>query len=479
MSQTSESNSSQSIESQFISELIYELDDRPPPFKAVLAAIQHILAIFVSIVTPPLIICGAIGLDIRNTGYVVSMSLVASGISTFIHARRRTGPIGSGLLSISGTSTAFIAPIIGAGMLAINDGGTPEQAMALLMGVCIAGGILEMGISRIFHLARKVFTPLVTGTVVTLIGMTLVRVGMTNMGGGFAALGTDSFGNMQSLLLAFITLGSIIFFNCSKNDYIRMGSIAMGMVVGFVVCLFMGIVDFSPMAEQDIFAVPNPLRFGLDFSIAAFIPLAFAYATSAVETVGDLTATSAVSKQPVDGPVYISRIKSGVLGDGFNSTLAGVFGSFPQTTFSQNNGIIQLTGVASRHIGYYVAGILTLVGLFPVIGGAFMVIPAPVLGGATLIMFGTIATSGIRILASEKLDRRGVVILATSMGMGLGVTYVPQILQNLDPVVQTVLAPGYTTGGIVAIILNLLIPASGQSEEAKDTVVDKTQPQSS
>ena len=150
MSQSGEQSSSQAMQAQFNAELIYELDDRPPPLNAILAAIQHILAIFVSIVTPPLIICGAIGADVKTTGYVVSMSLIISGISTFIHARR-FGPVGSGLLSISGTSTAFIAPLISVGILKMNEGGTPEEALALMMGVCLAGGLLEMLISRLFH----------------------------------------------------------------------------------------------------------------------------------------------------------------------------------------------------------------------------------------------------------------------------------------------------------------------------------------
>ncbi len=448
---------SQVTENQFATDLIYELEDKPPLFPALFAAIQHVLSIFLSIIAPPLIICGAMNVDITTTSYIVSMSLFISGVATFIQARR-FGPVGSGLLSIQGTSFSFLGPIIGAGLAAIEGGATPEEALAIIFGVCLAGSFIEMTISRFFHIARKVFTPLVTGTVVTLIGMTLIKVGMTSMGGGYAAMGDGSFGSIQNLSIAFLTLATILVFNNAKNKYLRMSSIFIGIIVGYVVSIALGIVDFSELSKLDAIAVPVPFKFGIDFTWAAFLPIAFVYLVTAVESIGDLTATSAVSKQPVKGPAYINRIKGGVFGDGVNSFIAAVFNTFPNTTFSQNNGVIQLTGVASRYVGYYVAGILVLIGMFPIVGGIFKLLPQAVLGGATIIMFGTIASSGIRIIASEKLDKRGILILATSFGMGLGVSYVPDVLNAMPEIVKSILSSGYTTGGLTAMILNLIIP---------------------
>ncbi|MCK5884708.1 MAG: purine permease [Bacteriovoracaceae bacterium] len=459
MSDSRELNMGQAkvAENQFATDLIYELDDRPPVVPAFFAALQHVLSIFLSIIAPPLIICGALGVNIQTTSYIVSMSLFISGIATFIQARK-VGPIGSGLLSIQGTSFSFLGPIIGAGLAAIKGGSSPEQALGIIFGVCAVGSFIEMFISRFFNLARRLFTPLVTGTVVTLIGMTLIKVGMISMGGGFAAKKNGTFGSWENLMIAFITMGTILIFNNSKNKYLRMGSIFIGIIVGYVISICMGMVNFSELSQLGIVSIPMPFKFGIGFSWAAFIPIAFVYLITAVESIGDLTATSAVSKQPVKGEAYIKRIKGGVLGDGVNSLIASIFNTFPNTTFSQNNGVIQLTGVASRYVGYYIAGILVVIGFFPVIGGIFKLLPQAVLGGATIIMFGTIATSGIRIITSEKIDKRGVLILATSFALGLGVSYVPEILVNFPPTAKSILSSGFTTGGLTAMILNIIIP---------------------
>ncbi len=444
-------------EDAFATDLIYGLDERPPVAAAFFAAFQHVLSIFVGIITPPLIICGAFGLDMADTSFIISMSLFISGIATFIQAKK-IGPVGSGLLSIQGTSFSFLGAIIAAGMTVISGGGTAHQALAMVFGVSIAGSFIEMVISRFFHLARKIFTPLVTGTVVTLIGMTLIKVGVISMGGGFAAKKAGTFGSWEHLSLALLTIVTIIFFNLSKNKYLRMSSIFFGIVVGYVASIFMGKIDFSQLQGISLFAVPMPFKYGLDFSWTAFIPVAFIYLITSIESIGDLTATSAVSKQPLDGPVYINRIKSGVLGDGVNSLIAAVFNTFPNTTFSQNNGVIQLTGVASRYVGYYIAGILVILGLLPIVGGLFKLMPDAVLGGATTIMFGTVATSGIRIISTVRLDKRAILILATSFALGLGVTFVPEIIDNFPPIAKSIFSSGFTTGGLVVMLLNLILP---------------------
>jgi xanthine permease XanP len=184
---------------------------------------------------------------------------------------------------------------------------------------------------------------------------------------------------------------------------------------------------------------------------------------TAIETSGDLTANSIISGQPVEGPVYMKRIKGGVLGDGVNSGIAAIFNTFPNTTFSQNNGVIQMTGVASRHVGLWVAGFLVLMGLFPIIGALFLVIPKPVLGGATLVLFGTIAVAGIRILSSEQIDQRRVYIMAVSFGLSLGVILVPAATQHLPDFIKQVVATPITLAGLSAIILSLAIPETAQS----------------
>mgnify|MGYP000267247607 FL=1 len=313
--------------------LIYGLEDRPPFKDAFFAAIQHLLAIFVAIITPPLIIAGALKLDLETTGFLVSMALFASGISTFIQCRR-VGPIGTGLLCIQGTSFSFIGPIISAGTL----GGLP-----LIFGTCMSASVVEMLISRVLKYTRRIITPLVSGIVVTLIGMSLIKVGITACGGGEAAKADGTFGAFRYVGLAVMVLVLIIFFNRSNNRYLRMSSIVIGLAIGYVVAWFMGMVDFSSIQSYGGFNVPVPFRYGLAFDWSSFIALGLIYMITAIEAYGDITANSMISGQPVEGETFVKRASGGILADGFNSMLAGVFNSFPNSIFAQNNGMIQLT----------------------------------------------------------------------------------------------------------------------------------------
>jgi xanthine permease XanP len=439
-------------------DLIYGLYDKPPVAEAFFVALQHVLASFVGIITPPLLICGALKLDPASTSYIISMSLFASGISTFIQCKK-IGPIGSGLLSLQGTSFAFLAPVIGVGLGAVQAGRTPEQALALIFGVCFFGGLIEIALSRFLHLAQKIFTPVVTGTVVMIIGLSLIKTGLFSIAGGAIAKANGTFGSWQNLGLGMLVMAVIIIMNMSRNRFLRMGAIAIGLGVGYLVSIFLGLVDFSVLGKLPLFTVPIPFKFGIDFNFAAFAPFIILYVITAIETIGDLTATSAVSGEPVKGATYMRRIKGGVLGDGFNSMLAAMFNTFPNTTFSQNNGVIQMTGVGSRYVGFYVAGIFTVLGLIPIVGGIFQALPQAVLGGATIIMFGMIAVAGMNIVSSVELGRRELIILATSLALGLGVVYNGDIFGPDKPALfNSVFSSGISTGGLTAILLNLLLP---------------------
>lgn len=452
---------SESEDTPFDSELIFGLDDRPPVLIAFFAAMQHMLASIVGIVTPPIIISNALGLDVSDASYIISMTLLISGIATFIQAKRM-GPVGSGLLAMQGTSFAFLGPIIGAA-IAIKNQADAHTALAVVFGCVMAGSFIEMFISRFLHLAQKIITPVVTGVVVTLIGLTLIKVGLVSMAGGFYVMNNvpDAFASFQNLGIAFLVLAIIVALNMSKNQYLRMSSIVIGLAVGYILAAALGMVNFSKLEGMSLFTVPQPLKYGIDFSWGAFFAIGLVYVITAIESIGDLTATSMISKQPVKGDLYMSRIKGGVLADGINSFLAGLFNTFPNTTFSQNNGVIQLTGVASRYVAYFIAGILVLMGLSPVLAGIFRIMPEPVLGGATILMFGTVATAGIKILASQKIDNRSTLIIAVSLGLGLGVTMVPEVLKNFAPAeIKNVFSSGITTGGLAAIILNLVLPQS-------------------
>jgi len=454
--------SEQTLPSLF-GDLLYGLEYRPPVPEALFVALQHVLASFVGIITPPLIICGAIEASPEVTGYIISMSLFVSGIATFIQCRK-FGPVGSGLLSLQGTSFAFLGPIIGVGTAEIAAGGTPEQALALIFGLCFFGAFVEIFLSRFLHLANRIITPVVSGTVVMIIGLSLIKTGIISMGGGTIAQQNGTFGSNQNLLLGGLVLAIIVLLNMTGNRYLRMGAIAIGLIVGYVISLALGLVNLGGLSNLPIVQVPIPLRFGMGFDFAAFIPFILLYLITAIETIGDLTATSAVSRQPVKGSLYFRRIKGGVLGDGINSLLAAVFNTFPNTTFSQNNGVIQMTGVGSRYVGYFVAGIFVLLGLLPIVGGVFQAIPQPVLGGATIVMFGSIAVAGINIVASTYIDRRSLIIIAVSLVLGLGVVYVPDLMADKPALLRNVFSSGISTGGITAILLNWLLPRNMDGE---------------
>lgn len=431
--------------------LIYGLNDRPPLKDTFFAALQHLLAIFVAIITPPLIIAGAMKLDLETTGFLVSMSLFASGISTFIQCRR-VGPIGCGLLCVQGTSLSFIGPIIAAGNIL---GGT--AGLSTIFGATIAGSFVEMIVSRILKYTRKIITPLVSGIVVTLIGMSLIKVGITACGGGEMAKADGTFGAFQHVGLAALVLVLIILFNRSSNRYLRMSSIVIGLAVGYAVAWAMGLVNFSTVNDFGGFNIPVPFRYGISFDISSIIALGLVYLITAIEAYGDITANSLISGEPVEGEKFVRRASGGILADGFNSMLAGVFNSFPNSIFAQNNGMIQLTGVASRYVGYFIAGMLVLLGLFPAVGLVFSLMPEPVLGGATLLMFGTVAAAGIRIISSQKINRKATLVMALSFSFGLSVELVPDILCQLPETLRNIFSSGITTGGLTAILANALI----------------------
>ncbi|HAS6178902.1 TPA: xanthine permease XanP [Vibrio vulnificus] len=446
-------------------DLIYQLNDRPPLPQTLFAALQHLLAMFVAVITPSLIICQALGVSAEQTNTIISMSLFASGISSFIQIRT-FGPIGSGLLSVQGTSFNFLGPIIGAGLALKAGGASVESMMAAIFGTILVASFAEILLSRVLEYARRIITPLVSGIVVTLIGLTLIQVGLVSMGGGYAALGDGTFGSLDKLALAGTVLGLIVLLNRAKNPYVRVASIVIAMLVGYVMAYFMGMVDTRQASSSSaLIALPIPMQFGLSFDWSLFIPLVLIFLITALEAIGDITATSEVSGEPVKGPVYMKRIKGGVLADGLNSALAAVFNSFPNSTFSQNNGVILLTGVASRYVGYFIAGMLVLLGLFPGVAGFVQLIPEPVLGGATIVMFGTIAAAGVRIISRVDLDRRAILIMALSFSMGLGIAQKPEILQFMPEFIKSIFSSGVADGGITAIVLNLLLPEKLQGEE--------------
>jgi xanthine permease XanP len=307
-----------------------------------------------------------------------------------------------------------------------------------------------------------VITPVVTGTVVTLIGLTLIQVGMVSVGGGYGARADGSFGSLQNLGLAGLVLMVILVFNTSRSPRLRMLSVVLGLLAGYIAALVLGRLDLSGMRAAPWLNVPLPFRFGVSLDFSAILPFLFMYLITVMESIGDLTATSSLTGQPISGPVYFKRLQGGLLADGINSLVGACLNSFPSTTFAQNNGVIQLTGVGSRYVGIFIGGILMLLGLIPAVGVLVQALPPSALGGATLILFGMVAASGIKILAGVPMNRRNVVILATSLGVGLGVSFVPEITQALPTMARNAFSSGIATGGMCALLMNIVLPGERQ-----------------
>ncbi|AZP73506.1 purine permease [Pseudomonas poae] len=445
-------------ESSSNSDLIYGLNDRPKPAPALLAALQHVLAAFVGIITPPLIIGSTLGLT-AHLPYLISMALMVSGVGTFIQARRPFG-IGAGMICLQGTSFAFLGAVLSAGFLVKQRGGSPEDIMAMIFGVCFFGALVQIVLSRFIGQLRRVITPLVTGIVITLIGISLIKVGITDLGGGFNA---PDFGAPTNLALGVFVVLTIILLNRSNTPWVRLSAIIIGLALGSLAAWFSGKLVPQALPDLPLVSLPIPFRFGFNFDWSAFLPIALIYLISSIETVGDLTANCMIARQPISGPSYISRLKGGVLGDGVSCMIAATFSAFPNTTFAQNNGVIQLTGVASRYVGLYIGVVLFCLGLFPLIGAVLQQIPKPVLGGATLVMFGSVAAAGVRILAQAPLDRRSMLIIATSFGVGLGIAAQPNLLHLMPTLVQNLFDSAITSGGLTAIVLCLLLPEAKAS----------------
>ncbi|CAK9886406.1 MAG: Xanthine permease XanP [Candidatus Erwinia impunctatus] len=434
------------------SPLLWGLEQPIGPVPGFFSALQHVMAGLVGIITPPLIISAALGLG-AYLPWLISMSLLASGIGTFLQANRVFG-VGAGMICMQGTSFAFLGVTIAGGLWVKGQGGTPEDIMAMLFGVNFIAAWVPAIVSRFVHLLRRVFTPIVTGTVITLIGLSLIKVSIINWSGGHNA--TD-FASMSNIGLGAFTLAIIVLLSCAKNQWLRLAAIVIGMAAGCIVAWLTG--HFHPVLTIDTwFRPPALFPFGFQFNLAIFLPIALVSLVCILEAVGDLTANSLISRQPIEGKAFRSRLQGGILADGVSCMIAAMLCAFPNTIFAQNNGVIQMTGVASRFVGRYIGILLIFLGLFPPFGEALRQIPLPVLGGATLVMFGCVVAAGIRIITQTPLGRREMLIVGIAFGIGLGNEAVPEFLAHFPPMVKTLFGSAATSGGLIAVLLSLIMP---------------------
>lgn len=438
--------------------MLFGLNDKPPFAASLLAAFQHFLAIFVSIITAPLIISLGMGLDARDTSYVISASLFISGVATLVQVIR-FGPIGAKMLCIQGTSFSFIGPLIFAAE-SLKGTLSQDQILGVIFGSAAAGGLTMMVLSQFLHKLQRIITPTVTGVAVILLGVSLVLKTLENLHREYNHLVSSEQSLIPFYVMSVGVVLIILTLTRSKNPWVRLSSISIGILLGYIYALAIGGVDFSPLKELPKVFVPELFRFPLGFDWGVYFALLPIYLVTLAESVGDLTATSILSGKSVTGEGYWARIKRGVMADGFNSVLASMFSTYPNTTFSQNNGVIHLTGVASRYVGIYVAALLIIFGLLPVVGGLFQVMPKPLLFGATGLMFAMISVSGYRILSVNAGAGRTWVIAIISIVIALAVSFYSGSIEGLNPQLKMLLGFPVAVGTLVAILLELTYPKS-------------------
>ncbi|MFK8242505.1 MULTISPECIES: nucleobase:cation symporter-2 family protein [unclassified Facklamia] len=421
-------------------ELKYGINDKPPVGVTIVLALQHILAAFAGIVAVPLVVCSALGFDPQQTSLMVSATIFASGITTVLQSKG-VGPIGSRVSGMMGTDFTFVNPSISVGS---------QLGVAGIVGATILGSFVEIILSRFIKPLIRFFPPLITGTVVSLIGITLLPVSIDWAGGGF---GSSDYGSVRNISVAVIIMIFTLFLSHYGKGMWSTASVFIGMVFGYIICIPLGMVDLSTVQSAAWFALPSVFRYGVAFDLASTLSFVPAYVVSLIGTVGIMMAIGEASGEKISS----ERAANGVLADGVGSMISGIFGAGPNTAFSQNVGLITLTKVASTHVMIVAGIILTILGVFPKLSALISVMPQPVLGGVGVIMFGLVAAQGLKTLAQIKLGDRELLIISVAFALGIGVTVRPEILSGLPTSIQMILSSGISTGTLAAIILNIVL----------------------
>lgn len=429
----------------------------PPIGQAIPLGLQHILAMFVSNVTPAIIIAGAAGigfgsdqgaLGFPDMTYMIQMSMLFAGIATLIQTIG-IGPIGARLPIVQGTSFAFV-PIMIPAVLGLGTAGLP----GLMTGVMI-GGIFHFFLGFFIKRIRFALPPLVTGLIVLMIGLALVRVGIQYAAGGVPLIGKPAYGSLAmwgpALVVVFVTLG-IKFYT---KGFVSVAAVLIGIIAGYLVAMMVGQVNFGGVGKAASFALPSPFKWGFELNWAIVIGMCLMAVVSAIETVGD---TSGITKGGAGREATDEEITGATFADGLGTAIAGIFGGLPNTSFSQNVGLVAMTGVMSRHVVSIGALFLIVAGLVPKVGAIINTVPINVLGGGVIVMFGMVAASGINMLSDVTWNRRNMVIFAISLAVGLGLQLEPGALQHVGKTAQILMTSGLLPAAVIAVVLNLVIP---------------------
>ena len=422
---------------------IYTLDGKVPLTKAVPFGIQHILAMFVANIAPIIIVANACGLTEKQRAMLIQSAMLIAGIGTLIQFFP-VWRIGSGLPVVMGISFTFVSIICFVGA---------TYGYGAVMGAVLIGGLIEGVLGLFARFWMKLISPIVAASVVTAIGFSLLSVGAASFGGGN---GSENFGSVQNWILGTVTLLSCLLFNLFAKSYFKQLSVLFGLGVGYILAICMGVVDFSGLSGTSVFALPYLMPFKMEFDANAILSVTLIYLVSATETLGDI---SALASCGLNRETTTREASGAIACDGFVSSVSSLFGCLPITSYSQNVGLVAMTKVVNRRAIASGAVIMILAGLFPIFGAVLATLPDAVLGGCTIMMFGTIVVSGIQMITKCGFCQRNIMIAALSLSIGLGFSQVPEIFSVFPVIIQNVFAKNcVAVVFVVSIILNLTLP---------------------
>lgn len=430
-------------------ENIYKLDGRVPLLKSVPFGLQHVLAMFVANIAPIMIVTGACGLSAPEMASLIQTAMIIAGVGTLVQLFA-VWKLGAKLPIVMGISFTFVSIFCYVG---------PKWGYGAIIGAVIVGGIIEGILGFFAKYWRKIISPIVAACVVTAIGFSLLSVGANSFAGGN---GSAQFGSVKNWILGSVTLVCCIAFNIFVKGHLKQLSVLFGLVVGYIVALCMGMVDFSALEGVGIVSLPKILPYKPIFNLSAIISVTTIFLVSATETIGD---TSAMTATVLERDATDDEISGSLACDGFVSSVSALFGCMPITSFSQNVGLLAMTKVINRFTIATGAGIMILAGIFPAVGAVLATLPEAVLGGCTIMMFGNIVVSGLQMIGSCGYTQRNITIAALSLSVGLGFTQVPEMFNIFPDIVRTVFAENCVAVVFVtAIIMNLIVP----KEKSKD-----------
>ncbi|MBR6913480.1 MAG: purine permease [Treponema sp.] len=429
-------------------ENIYKTDGRVPLGKAVPMGLQHILAMFVANITPVIILANICGIEQGLSARLVQNAMIIAGIGTLIQLFP-LWKVGAKLPIVMGISFTFLS-------ISIFIGTT--YGYGAIMGAVLVGGLIEGVLGLFAKYWIKLISPVVAATVVTAIGFSLLSVGANSFAGG---QGAADFGAAHNWIVGSVTLAVSLGFSYFAKGYLKLIAVLIGLVVGYILSICLGMVDFSAVASSKIIGLPAVMPFKFEFNASAIVAMSVIFLVSATETIGD---SSAVCSTALDRDITEREISGSLACDGFISSLASVFGCTPITSFSQNIGLVAMTKVVNRFAIGTGAVIMIIAGIFPIVGAVLTTVPQAVLGGCTIMMFGTIVISGIKMLSKCGFSERNITISALSLSIGLGFTQVPKIFELFPKLLQSVFAENcVATVFLLAIVLNLILPKDKKS----------------